>query len=155
LAVLALDPETQGTLCLEEPENGIHPERIPAMIRLLQELATDTQAEIGADNPLRQVIINTHSPGVVTQIPEDSLLVAEPVQHFANGRGYQGLAFKCLRGTWRDKGGIMKAVALGRLLSYLNPSGLPNPDRLASIGMRRVIDREDLGQYRLFSENIL
>ena len=36
LAVLEMDPETQGLLCLEEPENGIHPARIPAILELLQ-----------------------------------------------------------------------------------------------------------------------
>jgi predicted ATPase len=34
LAVLLQDPEARGVICLEEPENGIHPERIPAMLRL-------------------------------------------------------------------------------------------------------------------------
>ena len=33
LSVLELDPETPGLICLEEPENGIHPDRIPAMLR--------------------------------------------------------------------------------------------------------------------------
>jgi predicted ATPase len=32
LAVLERDPNAQGLLCLEEPENGIHPERIPVML---------------------------------------------------------------------------------------------------------------------------
>ena len=41
LTVVELDPEAQGLLCLEEPENGIHPQRIPAMLRLLQDIATD------------------------------------------------------------------------------------------------------------------
>jgi predicted ATPase len=40
LAVLALDPEAQGLLCLEEPENGIHPERIPKILQLLQDIAS-------------------------------------------------------------------------------------------------------------------
>ena len=39
LAVLEADPSFHGVLCLEEPENGIHPERISAMIRLLQDIA--------------------------------------------------------------------------------------------------------------------
>lgn len=77
LAALELDPEAQGLLCLEEPENGIHPERIPKILELLQDIATDVEEPVDQDNPLRQVIINTHSPAVVQQIPEDSLLVAE------------------------------------------------------------------------------
>ena len=35
LSVFALDPHETGLICLEELENGIHPARIPAMIRLL------------------------------------------------------------------------------------------------------------------------
>ncbi len=62
LAVIDLDPATQGVLCLEEPENGIQPARIPAMLGLLKDIATDTTKPIGEDNLLRQVIINTHSP---------------------------------------------------------------------------------------------
>jgi len=77
LAVIELDPEAKGLLCLEEPENGIHPERIPGMLQLLEDIAVDTSSELSPDNPLRQVIINTHSPAVVAQVPEDSLLVAE------------------------------------------------------------------------------
>src|SRR5262249_23318040 len=67
LAVLELDPESQSLLCLEEPENGIHPERIPAMLRLLQDIAVNVEEPVSPDNPLRQVIVNTHSPAVVMQ----------------------------------------------------------------------------------------
>ena len=42
LAVIDLDPEGERLLCLEEkPENGIHPERIPAMLELLQDISVD------------------------------------------------------------------------------------------------------------------
>jgi predicted ATPase len=41
LSVLSLDPDPRGVICMEEPENGIHPERIPAMIQLLNDLTTD------------------------------------------------------------------------------------------------------------------
>ncbi len=77
LAILDLDPRANGLICLEEPENGIHPIRIPAIINLLQDIACDVESPVGPDNPLRQVIINTHSPVVVNQVPDESLLVAE------------------------------------------------------------------------------
>jgi len=38
LAVLELDPTTQDLLCLEEPENGIHPAHIPSVLRLLRDI---------------------------------------------------------------------------------------------------------------------
>lgn len=39
LATLAIDPETKGVISLEEPENGVHPERVPAMLDLLRDIA--------------------------------------------------------------------------------------------------------------------
>lgn len=67
LAALEADFAAEGLLCLEEPENGIHPERIPAMVRLLKDIAVDPSETIGPDNPLRQVLVNTHSPKVLAQ----------------------------------------------------------------------------------------
>lgn len=64
LATLAHDPTVHGLLCLEEPENGIHPTRIPAIVRLLKDIAVDSDYAVDANNPLRQVIINTHSTEV-------------------------------------------------------------------------------------------
>ena len=59
LCVLLYDERFQGLLCFEEPENGIHPYRIKAMVELLRLMATDFEDE---DDLLRQVIVNTHSP---------------------------------------------------------------------------------------------
>lgn len=140
LTVLELDPRAQGLLCLEEPENGIHPDRIPAMLRLLQDIPTDVDEKLGPDNPLRQVIINTHSPAVVAQVPDDSLLLADLNQVSLQGRRFQGVVFRPLPGTWRAQEEGVRTAARGVLLSYLNPflrGALP--DR----GMR-VVDREDV-----------
>ncbi|MEO5361714.1 MAG: hypothetical protein H7843_14925 [Nitrospirota bacterium] len=40
-------------------------------------IATDATLPVEEGNPLRQVIINTHSPAVVAQVPDDSLQIAE------------------------------------------------------------------------------
>ena len=124
LAVLELDPQAQGLLCLEEPENGIHPERIPKILNLLQDIATDTDEAIGLDNPLRQVIINTHSPSVVKQVPDDSLLIAELKETVRSGVRFKRVSFGCLPGTWRSKApeGV-NIVQKNKLLAYLNPEG--------------------------------
>jgi predicted ATPase len=140
LAVLELDPRTQGLLCLEEPENGIHPERIPAMLRLLQDIPTDVREPIGTDNPLRQVIINTHSPAVVAQVPDDSLLVAEPQELFLGGKPVQGVVFGCLPDTWRARSEEAHVVSRGKLLAYLNPFVRQPSDERG----RRVVDRADI-----------
>lgn len=138
LAVLELDPEARGVICLEEPENGIHPERIPAMLRLLQDIVTDVGAEIGEDNPLRQVIVNTHSPAVVAQVPYDSLLLAEHREVVRDGERFKALSFSGLPGTWRSHSPDFRTLSRGKMLAYLNPA---NPE---AGGGKRVIDRPDL-----------
>ena len=65
LCVLQYDRQHTGLLCFEEPENGIHPFRIEAMARLLKELTVDFE---DTEMPLRQVIVNTHSPVLVSQL---------------------------------------------------------------------------------------
>ena len=65
LCILEYDDKHTGLLCFEEPENGIHPFRMETMINLLRELSIDFMDEQG---PLRQVIINTHSPVLVGQL---------------------------------------------------------------------------------------
>jgi YD repeat-containing protein len=165
LTVLSIEPNSRGVICLEEPENGIHPQRIPAMIQLLRDLTTDVQEQraTGTSNQLRQIIINTHSPSVVMQVPDDSLLMAEPVEISRSKASFKALQLRCLPGTWREKGGKLKPISKGQLLAYLNPvshatgygwdgsgreSGAPDATR-----SRRVIDREDLRQYKIpFSE---
>ena len=54
LLVLAHDPQTRGVLCVDEPERGIDPARIPVVLELLQGIAVDTRKPIGDDNPLRR-----------------------------------------------------------------------------------------------------
>jgi predicted ATPase len=158
LAVLELDTEASGLICLEEPENGIHPERIPAMLNLLQDIAMDMDELVGLDNPLRQVIINTHSPAVVAQIPDDSLLVAESVEINESGKRFKAVRYCPLPETWRHKKttGDISVVSKGKLLSYLNPVAPDVPDKGYGITerknnivplKRRVIDRPDLQPY--------
>jgi len=65
LCVLQYDRQHTGLLCFEEPENGIHPFRIEAMAKLLKELTVDFK---DTEMPLRQVIVNTHSPVLVSQL---------------------------------------------------------------------------------------
>lgn len=67
LCVLLYDERFQGLLCFEEPENGIHPYRIKAMVDLLRLLSTDFNDD---DDLLRQVIVNTHSPVLLRGMKE-------------------------------------------------------------------------------------
>ncbi len=143
LSVLELDVTAQGLICLEEPENGIHPERIPSMLHLLQDIATDADEPVDVTNPLRQVIVNTHSPAVVSEVPDDSLLVAEIREDMREGKRFRKVSFSCLSDTWRAKAPEKPSiVSKGRLMVYLNPASPPKPDKERR--SRRVADRDDL-----------
>jgi len=163
LAVLEQDPEVKGVMCLEEPENGIHPARIPAMIELLCDIVTDVNEPVGPDNPLRQVIVNTHSPAVVQQVPQDTILAAEPRESISSeGQHLSGVRFSCLSDTWRTGKSKDKSDAckLGALLAYLNPvlrsdysqEEENTPDSASRskghrTGPKRIIDRPDVQSY--------
>ena len=59
LALLAIlnDPSRRGTLCFEEPENGVHEGRIPMLVRFLRDAA---DVEEYADYKPFQILINRH-----------------------------------------------------------------------------------------------
>jgi predicted ATPase len=150
LAVLEMDVRHSGLLCLEEPENGVHPARLAAMLRLLGDICTDTDFAVDQGNPLRQVLVNTHSPSVVTLVPDDALLLAT-----ASADG--GVRFSCLDDTWRVRQVPPPSiVAKGELLAYLNPQGVARAAAADADGEdddttpprrarpRRVFDRQDL-----------
>ena len=147
LAALKVDPKSTGLLCLEEPENGIHPERIPAILELLKELCVDPFAPVSSENPLRQVIVNTHSPAVVSLVDDDSLLVSHLKEMRKDTRFFSAAAFSWLSGTWRaDSNPDIRPIPSGKLLSYLNPlksNELSELPRRKTHGQRRVIDRPE------------
>lgn len=65
LCVLEYDNDHTSLLCFEEPENGIHPFRIDAIAQLLKNLSVDFDEEYDF---LRQVIVNTHSPVLISTL---------------------------------------------------------------------------------------
>ncbi len=144
LSVLENDPTMQGVICLEEPENGVHPARIPAILKLLQDIAVDLQQPVGEDNPLRQVIVNTHSPVVFKQVPDESVVFVKTREAMdEEGLRFKKADFLCLSDTWRAK--VSEYAPRGDLLAYLNPV-LPR-ERGEPIRKKRVIDRKDVKQY--------
>jgi len=145
LSVLELDSETPGVICLEEPENGIHPDRIPSILQLLQDIATDPNEPADESNPLRQVIINTHSPSVVMAVPDSSILLAKPAKDIRAGKEFSKVVFACLPGSWRAKTDSNQAVVTkGELLGYLNPAAVVR-EKPTNRRSNRVIDHPEFG----------
>jgi predicted ATPase len=74
LATLKNDPQHRGVLCFEEPENGVHPLRLEKIVNLLQTLTTNFEVEDVETLEPRQVLVNTHSPKLMSYVDEGSLL---------------------------------------------------------------------------------
>ena len=122
LSVLAEDPEATGLICIEEPENGIHPEKLSAMAELIRDLAVDVESPIDAGNVMRQVIVATHSPYFLQlQSPGDVLLAQEAVMRYGESSA-RGLRCYPLEGSWRaDAEGGGSALGLSMMQDYLQP----------------------------------
>lgn len=74
LALLAMlyDPKHRGLVCFEEPENGVHPARLRTLIQRLRELVTNPLLdEPFTDEPLTQLIMNSHSPVVLSALAQE------------------------------------------------------------------------------------
>ena len=93
----------RGLLCFEEPENGIHPGRIGAMVRLLGDIAVDPELPVGEDNPLRQVVVNTHSPKLFAAVPPADLIYFRSTKYGDGGAVLTRPAAPA--GTWRTRVG--------------------------------------------------
>lgn len=142
LAILSLDTFDSGVYCIEEPENGIHPARIPGVLTLLRAAAVDTSVSSMNDNPPRNVIISTHAPALVQQVNADDLLVGLPTARMHEGHRYTAFQLLPLSETWRTRAdSTQQAADFGRLFSYLNPTSELPP--LADLLSDRVIDRAD------------
>ncbi|CAM3180830.1 AAA family ATPase [Actinomyces slackii] len=122
LGALATTTQPSGAIFLEEPENGVHPGRLHALLDLLRRMS-EPQGDA-----LRQVVVNTHSPYVVREIadrrPED-IVCAVRAKRAAPGGGLEEHAvFRPLPGTWRaegwEEGRGTRPVSRGQLSVYLS-----------------------------------
>jgi predicted ATPase len=100
IATMAEDPTADGVLCMEEPENGIHPDRVPAIVSLLREVGS-----VDADGPLRQVVVNTHSPLVHNNAPRADRVWLQRVTALREGASGTVASVAVEAGTWRADAG--------------------------------------------------
>lgn len=120
LVTMLLDESIGGVLCMEEPENGIHPKSIPAMVDLLRAYSVDPSEPIGDENPPRQVILNTHSPEVVKQLHPAEVLFVDTVD---GPEGRMAIAAP-VEGGWREE----KPLAKRRRVRDFVEGALPGPE---------------------------
>lgn len=122
LAIMAHDPQTRGLIAIEEPENGIHPEKLKVMADLLRDMAIRTDEEPGEDNPMRQIIVSTHSPYFVQlQNPDDLVLAKERTINSESGNSLRTLQCLAISGSWRSKITPVNAIGKVAIASYLKP----------------------------------
>ena len=134
LAVIREDNEHSGLICLEEPENGINPQKIEEMVNLLKDMVTDTEYPVDEDNPLRQMIINSHSPKVVSVVSEESLYLAteEEIYMETFGKKVKYTGFSALSDTWRTKHKLAKHVLYKNIIDYLETGMIQDYDTSVS-----------------------
>ncbi|MBO6936775.1 MAG: AAA family ATPase [Deltaproteobacteria bacterium] len=113
LSALAVDGAATGVLCFEEPENGMHPDRIPAMVSLVRDLAVDPSLAVDETNPLRQVLMNTHSPLVYKEVDDEDIVFVELATVVKEGEHGEVTRVGVPAGTWRQRSG-QAAVAPSR-----------------------------------------
>lgn len=118
LCIISVDAEFGGLVCMEEPENGIHPGRIEAMVDLVRSLAVDPEEPPGPDNPFRQVIVNTHSPYFVRYQSPDDLLLAMPASIRRNDDIVTTVKLVPLQETWRARAGGI-TISKNTIMDYL------------------------------------
>ncbi len=125
LCILSEDPEAEGLTCMEEPENGIHPAKLKAMTELLRDLSVDTSEEPDKLYGIKQVIIATHSPGMVKLQNSDDLLFAVDTKiRLDNGQTGQTLRCRPLENTWRSEQSGSNAIGKLSIINYLTfPEG--------------------------------
>lgn len=93
LALLTLlhDPRHRGLVCFEEPENGVHPGRIRPLVQRLKDMVTSPSEEVGSQEtegpaglPLSQLLLNSHSPVVLSALIDKNHQVVDGLVLFAD-----------------------------------------------------------------------
>ncbi|TXI95054.1 MAG: hypothetical protein E6Q30_02810 [Aquabacterium sp.] len=88
LALLTLlhDPRHRGLVCFEEPENGVHPARVKLLVQRLRDMVTSPRDFSDDDEPapLSQLLLNSHSPVVLSALIDKELHPVDGTVLFAD-----------------------------------------------------------------------
>ncbi len=123
LVTLLLDVDDRAVLCIEEPENGMHPSRIPILVELLRDYAVSQDEVVDEHNPLRQVVVSTHSPEIVRQMTTDEILF---VQLSSGPAAQRSTVFRPVSGSWytqlRDAASYPMPIGSQAIANYIGGS---------------------------------
>jgi len=114
LVTMQLDAGSSRLLCMEEPENGIHPSRIPALIEVLRDYVVDPEQPTSNENPPRQMVLNSHSSEVIRQLDVPEILFVDTV-YSADGREAVVRPINAI-GNWRGGDAAVELYLLEKLL---------------------------------------
>jgi predicted ATPase len=100
LVAMVRDPRCPGVICFEEPENGVHKARLVTLVDILRQSCTDpSQVRFESDEPLRQILLNTHSPVVAgSLVPhKHDIVVAESITRQKDGHSGRRTAMRACK----------------------------------------------------------
>lgn len=123
LALLAAahDPAHEGILMFEEPENGLHPGRVPQLLSRLRGRTSDL-ATLASGNG-RQTLVTSHSPvalaAALEEAPE-SVVFLDSVTRFGDGLPPRRLTRARKVATGGDRGTFVTPLEVRK---YLDPVG--------------------------------
>ncbi|MGW0834507.1 AAA family ATPase [Streptomyces prunicolor] len=129
LALLAAahDPAHPGVLMLEEPENGLHPNRVPRLLERLKarvtDLATYEEPAEGDRDALRQIIVTSHSPVVLASLLDEAsqdVVFMDTVTRLERGESPTRLTRARRVGVTGERGTYVTPMEVSQ---YLNPVG--------------------------------
>jgi predicted ATPase len=138
LALLTLlhDPRHRGLICFEEPENGVHPGRIKQLVQRLKDKVSDPSEHLESDGtpPLSQLLLNSHSPVVLSALLDAKLQTQDGAILFAD----TAVVTDPERGERRRKTRLrpVRSTRQGTLFGDVtNPQGL-----VSDLEVRKVLD---------------
>jgi predicted ATPase len=136
-----------GLAFMEEPENGLHPAKIPDMIELLDNIATrmDEEPDTNDETNLRQVIVNTHSDMFVKQCSQADILWIDMEKDVKDDFITRP---KAIKGTWRTNKLSYPKIDMNKILAYLNP--VIHKEQEQSIHQKRLIDNEEIKKNTIY-----
>lgn len=100
------DSKRKGVLLFEEPENGVHEDRIVKLVHLLRRSTSGISRIGGFGQRLSQVIVNTHSPVILNNVEAHELVVSDMILSFPGEQ-------KAARRRTRMRTGVIDQLDLG------------------------------------------